>query len=91
VPVSGDDHARLGDLAEQYVHFAGNKAFLRMRDGHCAALVIDPERGHFVCSVYEARPETCRVLERGSPECEGERWAKADRPVSALSLVRRAR
>lgn len=88
VSVTGDDHARLGDHAEQYVQFTHNKAFMRMHDGHCAALAIDAERGRFVCSIYEVRPETCRTLERGSPACDGERWAKSERPVRALAIAR---
>jgi len=85
VRVTGDDHARLGDDAEAWTHFLGNQAYMRMTDGHCAALVIDGAR--FVCSVYERRPQICRDLARGSGECAGERATKGDRPVA---LRRRA-
>ena len=84
VPVSGDDHARLGEAAERLVHWEENRAYLRLEDGHCAALAIDPTRGDFVCTVYAQRPQICRDLERGSPQCEGERDAKSDRPPRAL-------
>ena len=68
VPVTGVDYARLGDAADQLVVFWGNKAFMKMKDGHCAALRID---GHaFFCTVYDRRPEICRELERGSGQCE---------------------
>ena len=89
VPVSGDDYTRLGEHAEGLVNWIGNRAYLRMEDGRCAALRIDArgDGGRFVCSAYEVRPEICRELERGSPACAGERATKADRPVAALRRV----
>jgi Fe-S-cluster containining protein len=80
VRVSGDDHARLGEHAERLAHFVGNRCFMRMEDGHCAALVVDRE-GSFVCTVYEQRPDTCRELARESSQCEAERLLKAERPL----------
>ena len=44
-----------------------NTRFLRMENGHCAAL--RPEPGHVACSIYENRPLLCRVFEPGSPAC----------------------
>lgn len=84
VLVTGDDHVRLGDDADRYVDFLGNRAFMRMLDGHCAALEIDHLRRRFVCAVYERRPQICRELDRGSPQCLGERAVKRDRPLRAL-------
>ena len=54
VPVRGDDYARLGSAAEALVWFAGNRAYLVMTNGQCAALVFDGdgEAPRFVCSVY---------------------------------------
>ena len=80
VRVTGDDWARLGADAERVAHFIGNRAYLRMRDGHCAALEV--RRGadgatDFFCALYERRPQTCRDLGRGSPECAGELASKA--------------
>ena len=75
VRVTGDDWARLGAQAGELAHFVGHRAFMRMRDGHCAALVVRPdatEGRDFFCTIYPQRPEVCRVLARGSPECEGE-------------------
>jgi uncharacterized protein len=89
VPVTGDDHARLGEHAERLVVFHGNRAFLRMEDGHCAALHVDTAANAFVCTVYDQRPETCRALARGSAECHGELAAKRDRPIAALVRARR--
>lgn len=84
VRVRGDDYARLGDDAEALVVFHGNEAYMKMRDGHCAALAI--EGGKLRCRVYERRPRTCRDLERGSPQCEGEIATKGERPKRRLGL-----
>jgi len=93
--VTGDDYARLGDDAERLVAFIGNQAFMRIERageaspvGRCAALVLAPDEGTYLCSVYERRPEVCRTLERGSSACAGERATKGDRPRRALTLVR---
>jgi uncharacterized protein len=85
VRVSGDDYARLGEDAEQWVKFVGNRAYLRMLDGHCAALQVAADRQSFFCNVYENRPEICRLLERGSRECQAERLDKAGRPSLDLA------
>jgi Fe-S-cluster containining protein len=88
VRVTGDDFARLGPDAERMTVFIGNRAFMRMTHGHCAALVPDAESGTLSCSVYDRRPTTCRELERGGPACAGERWAKGDRPLLLLRRMR---
>ncbi|GAB1489824.1 hypothetical protein MASR2M8_22790 [Opitutaceae bacterium] len=80
VRVSGDDWTRLGVSAERVAHFIGHRAYLRMTDGHCAALVMMGEPGkdvRFACSIYEQRPQVCRDLARGSPSCDAERMVKA--------------
>jgi uncharacterized protein len=77
VRVTGDDYARLGDQAEQVTTFVGNRCYMRMDQGHCAALEVSP--GRYACRVYAARPEVCRALERGSPSCEAELQEKAPR------------
>lgn len=84
IRVTGDDHVRLGDLADDYVVFDGNRAYMAMHDGHCAALYIDTQTASFVCSIYAFRPETCRTLERHSDACAAERELKSDRPLIAL-------
>jgi Fe-S-cluster containining protein len=83
VRVTGDDHARLGERADELVEWRGNRAYMKMKDGHCAALAVVSRR--FVCTIYEARPQTCRDLARGSPECHGERATKGDRALLALA------
>jgi hypothetical protein len=82
VRVTGDDWDRLGADAERVAHFIGNRAYLRMHEGHCAALDVRiTENGgrEFFCTVYAQRPQVCRDLDRGSPECDGELQAKRER------------
>ncbi len=87
--MTGDDYNRLGEAAERLVHFVGNRAYMRLTDGHCAALRVELD-GRFVCTAYEARPDTCRDLERESAQCAGERLAKAGRANARLVELRRA-
>lgn len=88
VVVTGDDHQRLGENAEHWVTWKNNRAFMRMTNGHCAALKIqsNDDGTQFVCSIYEQRPRTCRNLARGSPQCEADWSTKVDaassRPVA---------
>jgi len=76
VRVTGADWARLGERADAVAHFVGHRAFMRMREGHCTALEVRVDAGtgarDYFCAVYERRPQVCRDLARGSPECEGE-------------------
>jgi Fe-S-cluster containining protein len=89
VRVRGIDYERLGDAAEGWVVFWGNEAYMRMENGHCAALELDDQRKSFVCRVYDHRPAVCRELERASPQCLGERQIKAERPALALENLRK--
>lgn len=90
VRVFGTDWDRMGDEARALTHFIGNRCFMRLEEGHCAALVIEPENGRFVCSIYQSRPDTCHALERGSGQCRGELHEKANRPLLAVqNLLRR--
>lgn len=86
--VTGADWERLGVEAERVAHFIGNRAYMRMSDGHCSALDVrasaDGTR-EFFCTVYAVRPQVCRDLERGSPGCEGERAMKGARVDAAAS------
>ena len=101
--VTGDDHRRLGEDAEQLVTWIGNVAFMRLdrvtgargapsENGSpllkCIALTIDPTTGAFACSIYETRPQVCRDLERASSACRGEIANKSDRPRRALVILR---
>jgi uncharacterized protein len=86
VRVEGADHARLGDHADELTVFDGHRCYMRMHDGHCAALVVDAVSQRFVCSVYEKRPNVCRELERGGPACRGELHEKRERPLVLLRL-----
>lgn len=84
VRVTGSDYSRLEEAAESLVYFIENRAYLRLSDGHCAALNFDVQPGHFSCRVYKHRPETCRELERGGAACLGERETKGERPLVFL-------
>jgi uncharacterized protein len=80
VRVTGDDWSRLGNDAEKLASFIGHRAYMRMRDGHCEALEIrggSSGASEFFCTIYERRPQICRDLARGSPECAGEREKSA--------------
>jgi hypothetical protein len=89
--VTGDDYERLGASAEVLVQFVGNRAYMRLASGHCAALRIEPETARFVCSVYEVRPDACRDLERESPQCAGELFTKSGRARARLVELRKGR
>lgn len=84
VGVSGDDYERMGERAEELTHFAGNRVFMTMRDGHCGALRLIVGTRQFVCDAYAIRPTTCRDLARGESACLGELETKGERPLVAL-------
>jgi hypothetical protein len=90
VRVWGCDWDRMGDHARSLTEFIGNRCFMRMEGGRCAALVLDPVAKTLLCSIYEERPDCCRALDRGSGACLGELHAKSERPLIALEkLLRR--
>jgi hypothetical protein len=91
IRVFGCDLDRLDDRQRELVHFLGNRCYMRIEGGRCAALVIDPVARRFVCSIYEARPDCCRALERGSGACRADRHEKAERPLIAIESLLRAR
>lgn len=74
VPVTGRDWERLGDRADELTDWTESHAFMRMREGRCIALALEPGRAY--CTIYERRPDICRELERGGPACEVERSRK---------------
>ena len=82
VRVTGIDWERLGVETGRVAHFIGNRAYMKIKDGRCAALearrMADGE-AVFFCTVYQNRPQVCRDLARGSPACRGERATKAGR------------
>ena len=77
VRVTGEDWSRLDERAESVAHFVRTRAFMKMRDGHCAALAIreGKEGREYFCSVYGQRPQVCRDL--------AELEQKADRACAA--------
>ena len=58
VRVSGADYARLAERADDLVFWTDNRAYMRMVNGHCSALRIEPIEGRLVCGAYETRPDT---------------------------------
>lgn len=80
MPVTGTDYSRLGPDAESWLKWKNNRAFMRMSDGHCAALKMasGPAGRQFICTLYDHRPQTCRDLARGSAQCEADWEAKAE-------------
>jgi hypothetical protein len=42
--------------------------FLLNTEGRCAALDVSVP-GRFPCSIYDVRPDDCRIVEPGSPAC----------------------
>lgn len=91
VRVFGVDHARMDDRARSFTDFDGHACTMRMVDGHCAALAIDPAGPSYRCTIYPMRPDVCRSLERGSGACRADRHEKADRPLLAVELLVRPR
>lgn len=83
------DHARMDELARSFTVDAGGVSSMRMEDGHCAALAIDPERRTYTCRIYAMRPDVCRSLERGSGACGIDRRDKAERPLLAVERLTR--
>ncbi|AKT37949.1 YkgJ family cysteine cluster protein [Chondromyces crocatus] len=91
IRVFGVDHDRMDDRARALTHFIGNRCYMRLDEGHCSALKLDPQEGRFLCSIYEARPDCCRALDRGSGACRGELHEKRQRPLIALERLRQGK
>jgi Fe-S-cluster containining protein len=68
VAVSGPDRDRMDRRsASRYVVHSGGRLYLKMVNGHCAAL--HARQGHYSCRIYGIRPTVCHVVEPGSREC----------------------
>jgi Fe-S-cluster containining protein len=68
VSVNGADLSRFdGRTLGRYVVRRHDRVFLRMVQGHCAAL--HARQGHFSCRIYSMRPTPCHVVEAGGREC----------------------
>ena len=98
VRVFGCDLDRMDEAAQSFVVFLGNRCFMRIEGGRCAALRIevpdevrsrgfDPIARTFTCAIYEMRPDVCRSLDRGSSGCRAERHAKVDRTLIAVERL----
>jgi Fe-S-cluster containining protein len=65
VQIFDEDLPTLGDrLRDAFAVRSGSKRFMRMENGHCAALERSGDR--FRCAIYERRPLVCRVYEVGA-------------------------
>lgn len=91
VRVFGVDWDRMGEEARAFTTFLGNRCYMKMEGGRCAALVLDTRENRFLCAIYEERPDVCRSLERGSGACRGEIHNKRERPLLAMDALVRAR
>jgi Fe-S-cluster containining protein len=68
VAVTGPDRLRMDPrTASRYVERRGDRLWLKMLHGRCAAL--HARQGHYSCRIYGVRPTVCRVVEAGSREC----------------------
>lgn len=80
------DSERLGARAGELTHFIAGRCFMRQVDGHCIALQQHGE--HWLCSIYETRPQLCRDFERGCGKC---REVVAERHPALVQLRVEAR
>jgi Fe-S-cluster containining protein len=68
VAVSAVDLCRMTKkAASRYVVTVGERKYMRMVHGHCAAL--HARQGHYSCRVYGMRPQPCKIVDAGSREC----------------------
>jgi Fe-S-cluster containining protein len=73
------DRARMADVDPWLVEEQDDgKAHMRMVQGRCAALRLDPATSRLVCAIYPVRPDVCRWLARGSGDCHAHRVAKCE-------------
>ncbi len=82
--VAGVDRARLAEDAERLTVSIDGNTYMRLRDGHCVALVFEAQSSRFLCSIYQRRPDVCRWLEPGSGHCASQRSEKRDRTLVLL-------
>ena len=58
----------MGAIASRITHQLGDRNYLLMAQGRCAALHISDE-GRTICALYSRRPDVCRALQPGSEQC----------------------
>jgi Fe-S-cluster containining protein len=64
---AADERGMAKAIVGRYVVRSGERVWLRMVHGRCAALKA--RQGHFSCRIYGARPQVCHVVAAGSREC----------------------
>jgi uncharacterized protein len=68
VAVTAIDLCRMTPKTQgRYVQRVGERSYLKMVHGHCAAL--HARQGHYSCRIYAQRPQPCHTVEAGSREC----------------------
>lgn len=65
----------------------GERRYLKMVNGHCAALRATPD--YYSCRMYAERPAPCRSVEAGSRECHDARARRGVGPVQPPGSVPR--
>ncbi len=85
------DLERMGPFREKFSEPVGGAVYLRMSEGHCAALMLDSKERTFKCAMYEVRPDACRVFERGGGQCRSDRSEKRGRAEDALLKLGKGR
>lgn len=67
-----DDEARMGEATMHRLTLLDHRPpgwrFMTNTGDHCGALDVS-RPGHYPCSVYDVRPDDCRIVEAGSPCC----------------------
>lgn len=81
------DLDRMDARARSFLASPQGRVAMRMSEGRCAALVVDPAARTYSCAIYEQRPDVCRSLLRASGGCLADRRAKAELPLLAIARV----
>jgi len=79
--VLAEDSERLLPEDEALTHWTAGRCFMRVVDGHCAAL--REIEGMSWCTIYERRPQGCRDAARGGPDCRAGLARRAARAATA--------
>lgn len=90
VRVFGVDWDKMDDAARAHTEFIENRVYMKMRDGRCTALRIDPDASPptFTCDIYAMRPDVCHSLERGTGNCRADYETKGNRTEAAVAAAK---
>jgi Fe-S-cluster containining protein len=76
------DRARMDARALALTQEIAGRRYMRFEGGRCVALQLDG--GRYTCSIYLARPDPCRWLQRASGECLSQIAQKREIALIAL-------